>query len=48
MSQCGLELEEVIASFPKLNKVEIEEIYKVVKETTGEIVKAPVLKKYCS
>ncbi len=48
MIRCGLDLEEVIASFPKLDRGEVEELYKVVKEITGEVVEIPVLKVNCS
>ena len=48
MIRCGLDLDEVIASFPKLDPAEVEEIYMVVREITGEIVEVPVLKVNCS
>lgn len=48
MIRCGLDLDEVITSFPKLDRGEVEEIYKVVKEITGEVVEVPVLKMNCS
>ena len=48
MIRCGLALEEVIANFPKLDRGEVEELYKVVKEITGEVVEVPVLKVNCS
>ncbi len=48
MCQCGLDLEEVIANFPKLDREEVEEIYKIVKGISGEIVDVPVIKVNCS
>lgn len=48
MIRCGLDLDEVITSFPKLDPSEVEEIYKVVKEIAGEVVEVPVLKVNCS
>ena len=48
MIRCGLDLDEVIASFPKLDQAEVEEVYKAVREITGEVVEVPVLKMHCS
>ena len=48
MIRCGLDLDEVIASFPKLDPAEVEEIYMVVREIAGEVVEVPVLKVNCS
>ena len=48
MIRCGLDLNEVIASFPKLDPAEVKELYMIVREITGEIVEVPVLKVNCS
>lgn len=48
MCQCGLDLESVITSFPKLEKREVEEIYRIVNEIVEDVVKVPVLKLNCS
>ena len=48
MIRCGLDLDEVIASFPKLDPAEVGEVYKAVREITGEVVEVPVLKMNCS
>ena len=48
MIRCGLNLNEVIASFPKLDPAEVKELYMIVREITGEIVEVPVLKVNCS
>ncbi len=48
MCQCGLDLDGVIASFPKLDPTEVEGVYWAVKEMIGEVVKIPMLKVNCS
>ena len=48
MCRCGLDLDEVIASFPKLDQREVEEVYKIVRGIAGEVVEVPVLKMNCS
>ena len=48
MCRCGLDLDGVIASFPKLDPTEVEGVYWAVKEMIGEVVKIPVLKVNCS
>lgn len=48
MIRCGLDLDDVIASFPKLDPAEVKELYMIVREITGEIVEVPVLKVNCS
>lgn len=46
MCQCGLDLDGVIASFPKLDRREVEEVYRIVNEI--DAVAVPVLKVNCS
>ncbi len=48
MCQCGLDLEGVVASFPKLDRKEIEEVYRIAKKVSGEVAQVPVLKVNCS
>ena len=48
MCQCGLDLDGVIASFPKLDREEVEEVYRHIKEIAGDIVSIPILKANCS
>lgn len=48
MIRCGLDLDEVIASFPKLDPAEVEDIYMVYREIAREVVEVPVLKVNCS
>ena len=48
MCRCGLDLDEVIDSFPKLDQREVEEVYNVVRGIAGEVVEVPVLKMNCS
>ena len=42
MCRCGLDLNEVIASFPKLDRREVEEIYRLV--TGMDVAEIPILK----
>lgn len=44
MCKCGLDLNDVIASFPGLNPAEVEGVFLKVKEIAGDIVKVPMLK----
>lgn len=46
MCQCGLDLDGVISSFPKLDRREVEEIYRIVNEI--DVVSVPMLKVNCS
>ncbi len=45
LCQCGLNLDSIIDSFPKMNPKEIEEVYRIVKGIA--VVEVPVLKADC-
>ena len=34
LCQCGLDLDSIIDSFPKMDPYEVEEVYRIVKEIT--------------
>lgn len=46
LCQCGLDLDSIIESFPKMDPKEVEEIYRIVKGIA--VIDVPVLKVNCS